>query len=116
MEIYDNVYEKIENSLDDIMQIEPRLNLQTLKEHILHNDSLKLKELYLNFCNNKYVHKPWNLTFEEVFIRVYDYILKHEHKDELFEILEDTMSDDCAKSFIGCIARLTYVWNIAVVM
>jgi hypothetical protein len=93
------------------MKFKPNLNTETLKEHILHNPKLETKDILFEYCDDKSIHSVLNITFEELLISVYDFILKHGHKDELFEILNKEMSDSLCKCFTGRISRLINTLN-----
>ncbi len=57
------------------------------------------------------VHSLLSITFEELLISVYDFIQKHEHKEEIFAILNKEMSDSLCKCFTGRLSRLINTLN-----
>jgi Leucine-rich repeat (LRR) protein len=108
-----NIQECISNSIIYIMQKKPHLTSKSLKIDILNNNILeqKTKELLFEYIEDKTVHSVLNITFEELLISVYDYILNHEHKQELFIIMIKEMNDSICKCFTGRMSRLINVLN-----
>jgi Leucine-rich repeat (LRR) protein len=110
-----NIQECISNSIIYITQKKPYLTLDSLKIDILNNNILEqtTKELLFEYMEDKTVHSVLNITFEELLISVYDFILNHEQKnsEEIFKILNKEMNDSICKCFTGRISRLINVLN-----
>lgn len=108
-----NIQTGIFNSISYIMQKKPLLTPENLKTNILNNNILeqKTKEIIFEYIEDKSVHSILNITFEELLISVYDFILNHEHQEELFKILDKEMNDSICKCFTGRISRLINTLN-----
>jgi Leucine-rich repeat (LRR) protein len=105
------IQECVRKSIEYIMSLKP--TLINLREHINNNNLLeeKSKKILFKYCNEKTQHSVLNITFEELLISVYDFILKHNHKDEIFKILNNEILDSQEKCFTGRISRLINALN-----
>ncbi|ATZ80678.1 leucine rich repeat protein [Bodo saltans virus] len=108
-----NIQQCISNSINYVMKLKPNLDIESLKTHILNNNLLKeqTKQLLFEYCEDTTVHSVLNITFVELLISVYDFILKHKHKNEIFSILNKEMLDSLCKCFTGRISRLINTLN-----
>ncbi|ATZ80669.1 leucine rich repeat protein [Bodo saltans virus] len=103
-----NIQQCISNSINYITKFKPILNIESLKTHIINNNLLEelTKQLLFEYCEDVTVHSVLNITFAELLISVYDFILKHKHKDEIFSVLNKEITDSLCKCFTGRITRL----------
>ncbi|ATZ80670.1 leucine rich repeat protein [Bodo saltans virus] len=103
-----NIQQCISNSINYITKFKPTLNIESLKTHILNNNLLEeqTKQLLFEYCEDATVHSVLNITFEELLISVYDFILNHKDKDEIFAVVNKEMTDSLCKCFTGRITRL----------
>jgi Leucine-rich repeat (LRR) protein len=108
-----NIQQCISNSINYITKFKPTLNIESLKTHILNNNLLEeqTKQLIFEYCEDTTVHSVLNITFAELLISVYDFILKHKHKNEIFSVFNKEMSDSLCKCFTGRISRLINTLN-----
>ncbi|ATZ80668.1 leucine rich repeat protein [Bodo saltans virus] len=109
-----NIQQCVLNSINYIMQITPKLDAKSLMENIANNNILeeKTKQLLFEYCNDKFAHNILNITFEELLISIYDFILNHKNKDELFAILNDEMINNSShKCFTGRMSCLINTLN-----
>jgi len=106
-----SIQQGVTNSINYIMKSKPKLNAESLRDHIMKNQKLQVQNILLEYCDDKTVHSVLNITFEELLISVYDFILKHAHKDEIFDILNKEMQDSLCKCFTGRISRLINCLN-----
>ncbi len=107
------IQQGITNSINYIMQIKPSINNITLKTEILSDPILdeQTKQILLEYCDDKSIHTVLNITFEELLISVYDFALKHKHKENIFAVLNTEMQDSLCKCFTGRISRLINCLN-----
>jgi hypothetical protein len=107
------IQQGITNSINYIMKSKPIFNTETIKTAIINNTVLEeqTKQLLFEYMQNNSIHSILNITFEELLISVYDFIEKHEHKEELFAILNKEMIDSLCKCFTGRISRLINCLN-----
>jgi hypothetical protein len=77
-----NIQTGILNSIIYITQIKTSLTSITLKTDILNNNILekKTKEILFEYLEDKTAHSTLNITFEELLISVYNYIINHEQE------------------------------------
>jgi Leucine-rich repeat (LRR) protein len=108
-----NIQTGILNSIIYITQKKNKLAPTTLKTEILNNTILedKTKEIIFEYIEDKTVHSVLNISFEELLISVYDFILNHEHKEEIFKIMNKEMNDSLCKCFTGRMSRLINTLN-----
>jgi Leucine-rich repeat (LRR) protein len=108
-----NIQTGILNSIIYITQKKTNLTSTILKTQILNNTVLeeKTKEIIFEYIEDKTVHSVLNISFEELLISVYDFILNHEHKEEIFKIMNKEMNDSICKCFTGRISRLVNTLN-----
>lgn len=66
-------------------------------------------EQLLFYLENEEVHSYYLLTFKELFEFVWNRIICHEHKEELYKRLDEEMKDAECKCFTGCMNRLVNV-------
>ena len=106
-----NIQEGIRNSIHYVMSKKP--SIINLRELILNNMFLDetCKSLLFEYMDDASIHSVLNITFEELLLSVYDFILKNEHKDELFKILSNEIKDGICKCFTGRISRLINTLN-----
>jgi hypothetical protein len=85
----------------------------TLRTDILNNTILeeKTKEILFEYLEDKTVHSTLNISFEELLVSVYNHIINHEHKEEIFKIMNKEMNDSICKCFTGRISRLINTLN-----
>jgi hypothetical protein len=108
-----NIRQGITNSINYIMKSMPTLDKESLKLAIINNALLeeRTKQLLFDYIEDKSIHSILNITFEELLISVYDFALKHEHKDAIFTVLNTEMKDSLCKFFTGRISRLINTLN-----
>ena len=70
----------------------------------------KTKQILAEYCNDNTVHSL-NVTFSDLLKRVWNRITKHEHKEEIFKVLDEEMENAECKCFTGRISRLVNVLN-----
>jgi hypothetical protein len=101
------------NSINYIMKSKPTFNKETIRTKIINNAVLEeqTKQLLFEYIEDKSVHSVLNITFEELLISVYDFALKHKHKDAIFTVLNTEMKDSLCKCFTGRISRLINTLN-----
>ena len=101
------------NAINYITKNKPRLNADKLKIEILNNQvlSIKTKEALIEYCNDKTIHSVFKITFEELLISVFDFILNHESKEDILKVLNEEMSDSICKCFTGRMSRLINTLN-----
>ncbi len=107
------IQQGITQSINYIMKSKPTLNKETLRSAIINNTILEelTKQLLFEYMQDNSIHSVLNITFEELLISVYDFIEKHEHKEEIFAILNKEISDSLCKCFTGRISRLINCLN-----
>ena len=69
------------------------------------------KNILIKYCDNCDVHSVLNITFEELLLNIYSFILKNENRDEIFKIMNIEMNDSLCKCFTGRISRLVNCLN-----
>ncbi|ATZ80673.1 leucine rich repeat protein [Bodo saltans virus] len=108
-----NIQLCISNSINYITKFKPNLDIESLKTHILNNNLLEeqTKQLLFEYCEDITVHSVLNITFVELLISVYDFILNHKDKDNIFAILNKEITDSLCKCFSGRISRLINTLN-----
>ena len=74
-------------------------------EDLISNNSLAI-DYITEFCSDDSVHQELNLTFNELFISVYQRINLHKHKNEILKLLEEEMKSAECKCFTGRVTRL----------
>ncbi len=84
-----------------------------LRDSIVNNSFLEdtIKSLLFEYMDDKSIHSVLNITFEELLLSVYDFIINSNHKEELFKILSKEMQDGMCKCFTGRISRLINTLN-----
>jgi small nuclear ribonucleoprotein (snRNP)-like protein len=73
--------------------------------------STEAKNLLFEYINCNDVHSVLNITFQDLLLNTYSLILKNEHKDEIFKIMDTEMKDSLCKCFTGRLSRLVNVLN-----
>jgi hypothetical protein len=108
-----NIQLCISNSINYVMKLKPNLDIESLKIHILNNNLLEeqTKQLLFEYCEDITVHSVLNITFVELLISVYDFILNHKDKNNIFAILNKEITDSLCKCFSGRISRLINTLN-----
>jgi len=100
-------------SINYVTSIKPSIHKSQLKTLIIDNQYLTetTKQLLYEYIDCNEIHSILNLTFEEILLSVYDFILKHENKENLFIIMNVEIQDGMCKCFTGRISRLINVLN-----
>ena len=62
--------------------------------------------ILIKYSDNNEVHTLLDITFEELLLNVYSFILKNENSHEIFQKMNTEMSDPLCKCFTGRIGRL----------
>lgn len=101
-----NIQEGIRESISNLMSDQ---NERT--EHItemLENDVIahEVKTLILEFCSQTDIHTILNISFGQVFERVWGRIMRHKDRNEILGILNIDMLDSSDTCFTGRISRL----------
>lgn len=104
-----NIQNCIKQSVLNLLNDKPK-NLK-IEKILASSLSEKTKCLIVEYINDEEVHSQLNVTFEEVFSRVWYRIRKSEHKKELLKILEDEINAGECKCFTGRISRVVNVLN-----
>ena len=99
--------EDITKSIHYIMCIKPTITIDELKNLIINNIILtqRTKDLLIKYSDNTEVHSL-DITFEELLLNVYSFILKNENSNKIFQIMNTEMSDPLCECFTGRIGRL----------
>jgi hypothetical protein len=100
--------EDITNSIHYIMCIKPTITIDELKKLITNNIILtqRTKDLLIKYSDNTEVHPLLDITFEELLLNVYSFILKNEKSHEIFQKINIEMLDPLCECFTGRIGRL----------
>lgn len=108
-----NIQRGIHESIKYLMSIKQEIDEKTIKNDIANNVLLKqkTKKLLFKYMQDKTVHSCHNMTFEQIFMCVYNIILNNEHKNEIFTILNDEILDSENKCFTGRISRIVNTLN-----
>ena len=75
------------------------------------NSNIINKDQIIDYLSHDDIHSTLNVTFFDIFIKVYGRIINSEFKDELFKRLDEEMSDAECKCFTGRLTRLVNVLN-----
>jgi hypothetical protein len=107
------IQESIRQSISNILEIAPVLNISEINKLIIDNDILsnQTKQLLIEYQNCKDVHTSLNITFEELLLYVFDRIEQNIYKDEILKVLNIEMTDSVCKCFTGRINRLVNCLN-----
>ena len=94
------------------MTIKTILEKNELYGSIINNLILtnETKRILIDYYDNNEVHSL-NITFQELLLNIYSLILKNEHRDEIFQIMNTEMNDSLCKFFTGRIRRLVNCLN-----
>ena len=93
--IQKSVCDSLQNLLKD-----PRheFNLDMIIESTLDD---KTKDILIEYCQDDSVHSIHLITYQELLGYVWDRIIQSSHREELFKILQEQISDSECKCFIG---------------
>jgi hypothetical protein len=108
-----NIQECIRKSISYVMSQKPTLNNEQLIEIITENETLNdtTKRLLFEHMEDKNIHSVIGVTFNELLLNVISLIFKHEHKDEILNILNIEMQESNCKCFTGRMSRLVNCLN-----
>lgn len=78
------------------------------REEILNDDVLTeaTKKAIIEYCDDPTVHSTVFITFEELFIKVWNRIKRHKESNEIKKVLNTEMNEAICKCFTGRIGRL----------
>jgi hypothetical protein len=106
-----NIQKCVQNSIFNLMndKINNYYCYDLIEEIMLSTLDKEAKNIIVNYLLDKTLHSILQVTFEEVFIRIWNRIKKNENKDEIFKILNCEILDMKNKCFTG---RITKTINV----
>ena len=107
--IQECIKKSIYNLLND-RDIQPHEGVlsEIINDRIL---TAKVKEALIEYSKDPSLHSVIEITFGDLLIPVWSRIQKHEHRDEIKQIMNTEISDGLCKCFTGRISRLVNCLN-----
>jgi Leucine-rich repeat (LRR) protein len=108
------IQDGISNSINYIMNKKPILTAEQLNEFIINCKYLsdQTKQLLMEYSDNQDLHSRFGLSFSELLLNMFSLIEQNqEHKEVIYSILNQEMSDAQCKCFTGRISRLVNCLN-----
>lgn len=111
------IQQGITSCINYIMQSEPELSAAKLRTKIVSNMILsqKTKELLFECLEDDTIDPDLKITFEELLISVYDFVLKHEQKNNFFVILNNEITNGPCTCLAGRMSKLICWLNLILI-
>ncbi len=108
-----NINKSIIESVKKLMETPNTIDYIDMVNEIYEEQNLQLstKELINDFCYIHTKHSILDITYKDLFIKVWNVIRTHEHKKEILKVLEQEIIDSETMCFIGKINRLVNCLN-----
>jgi Leucine-rich repeat (LRR) protein len=110
-----SIQDGISQSINYIMTQKPILSAEQLNDFIINSKHMsdKTKQLLIEYSENPDLHSRFGISFSELLLNVFSLIElhHHEHKEEMYSILNTEMADAQCKCFTGRIGRLVNCLN-----
>jgi Leucine-rich repeat (LRR) protein len=112
-----SIQDGISNSINYIMNQKPILTANQLSDFIIQNEYLsnQTKQLLMEYSENPDIHSRFGISFSELLLNVFSLIERHQeyqsHKDAIYSILNQEMTDAQCKCFTGRVSRLVNCLN-----
>ncbi len=108
-----NIQKSFRNSLINLLTDKLEIDIDEVRKQILESDILteETKKAIFEYCDEIFKHSTYDISYSELLVYIWQRIIKHEHKDNILEIMNSEINDSKCMCFTG---RLTRLLNVLV--